>query len=94
MPSHWTLPALDTAVDIWHRNTEDLAARQVSEVDDMSGEDEDWSGGRGRRLPSGTRPGCRSRRTTAAVTSWWNCAKAATTASSAYSTPSPVPASR
>ncbi|GGP65365.1 SMI1/KNR4 family protein [Saccharothrix coeruleofusca] len=41
VPSRWTLLPLDTAVDTWRRNTEELAARQAAEVDDMS--DEDWS---------------------------------------------------
>lgn len=44
VPSRWTLVPLDTAVGIWRRNTDDLAARQEAEIDDLGDEDdEDWS---------------------------------------------------
>lgn len=44
VPPRWTLVPLETAVGIWQRNTEHLAARQAVEIDDMSDEDdEDWT---------------------------------------------------
>ncbi|MDU0294013.1 SMI1/KNR4 family protein [Saccharothrix longispora] len=43
VPSRWKLMPLETAVETWRRNTEDLTARQAAEIDDDEDDDEDWS---------------------------------------------------
>ena len=42
VPSRWTLLTLQTSLDVWKRRTDDLAARQAAEIEEIDDEDE-WS---------------------------------------------------